>query len=95
MRKGDSPHFPKLEFKKGQKNMEENKSNITFKRKLPDPEELKQEIPFSKAGQEIKKKKDKEIADVFEGKDNRFILIIGPCSADREKPVMEYMNSSR
>lgn len=72
--------------------MEENKSNITFKRKLPDPEELKQEIPFSKAGQEIKKKKDKEIADVFEGKDNRFILIIGPCSADREKPVMEYMN---
>lgn len=70
----------------------ENSSNMIFKRKLPMPDELKKEIPLSKEGKEIKAKRDKEIADIFTGKSNKFILIIGPCSADREVSVMDYIH---
>lgn len=69
----------------------ENNSNINFKRKLPIPEELKAQMPISKEGKEIKAKKDKEIADVFRGKSDKFILIIGPCSADRSDSVLDYI----
>ena len=67
-------------------------SNIRFKRVLPKPEELRKQMPLSKRGEEIKQKRDKEIADVFRGKSNKFILIIGPCSADRVEPVMDYIH---
>ena len=67
-------------------------SNIRFKRELPKPEELRKQMPLSKRGEEIKQKRDKEIADVFSGKSNKFILIIGPCSADRVEPVMDYIH---
>lgn len=70
----------------------ENNTNIDFKRKLPIPKELKAEMPLSKEGEEIKAKRDKEIAEVFRGKSNKFILIIGPCSADRIDSVMDYLN---
>ncbi len=66
--------------------------NIKFKRKLPIPSELKKEMPLSKQGEETKTKLDKEIADVFRGKSDKFILIIGPCSADRVEPVMDYIS---
>lgn len=71
--------------------MEKN-SNITYKRRLPDPEELKKELPLSKKAEEIKEKRDKEIAEVFRGKSNKFILIIGPCSADRMDSVLDYIH---
>ncbi len=70
----------------------ENNLNINFKRKLPLPEELKKEMPLSEEGKKIKEKRDKEIADVFRGKSNKFILIIGPCSADRMDSVLDYIN---
>ena len=38
----------------------------------------------------VKRKRDKEIKDIFEGRDDRFVLIIGPCSADNEESVLEY-----
>ena len=60
-------------------------------RQLPTPEELKAQFPLPEAVQNIKKKRDKEIEDIFTGKDNRFLLIIGPCSADREDAVLDYM----
>lgn len=60
-------------------------------RQLPAPEELKAQFPLSEAVQNIKKRRDKEIEDIFTGKDNRFLLIIGPCSADREDAVLDYM----
>ena len=41
---------------------------------------------------ETKKQRDKEIADVFTGKSNKFLLIIGPCSADKEEPVLDYIS---
>ncbi len=58
---------------------------------LPTPEKLKAEFPVTEEIKEIKEKRDQEIKDVFTGKDSRFLLIIGPCSADREDAVLDYM----
>lgn len=69
----------------------ENIYNIEFKRKLPIPQEIKKEMPLSKEAEEIKTKRDAEIADVFTGKSNKFLLIIGPCSADRADSVLDYI----
>ena len=48
--------------------------------------------PLSDKIVETKKQRDKEIADVFTGKSNKFLLIIGPCSADKEEPVLDYIS---
>lgn len=58
---------------------------------IPTPEEIKREIPLTKAALEVKSKRDLEIRAVLEGKSSKKLLIIGPCSADREDSVMEYM----
>ena len=68
----------------------DNHANLEFKRKLPIPKELKEEMPLSKEGERIKEEKDKEIAEIFRGESNKLILIIGPCSADRLESVMDY-----
>lgn len=60
-------------------------------KELPTPEELKRQFPISDDIKEIKEKRDIEIRNIFEGKDNRLLLIIGPCSADREDAVLDYM----
>lgn len=59
---------------------------------LPDPEEIKKKYPASDKVTAIKQERDKEIADVFTGKSNKFILIIGPCSADKEDSVIDYIS---
>lgn len=59
---------------------------------LPSPAEIKERYPLSKELQEIKRQRDKEIADIITGKDDRFLLIVGPCSADSEEPVIDYVN---
>lgn len=69
--------------------------NMNFLRKLPTPQEIKQLYPVSEELQAIKAKNDKEIQDVFLGKSNKFILIIGPCSADREDAVIDYIKRLR
>ena len=56
---------------------------------LPTPEDLKKEFPLPYKVQKIKKQRDQEIEDIFTGKDDRLILIIGPCSADREDAAPE------
>ncbi len=66
--------------------------NMTFIRKLPVPKEIKQQMPLTQNGTEIKKKRDEEIASVFTGESDKFLLIIGPCSADREEPVLDYVS---
>lgn len=66
--------------------------NMNFKRKLPTPQELKEMYPLSEDLAKIKAKNDKEIEDIFSGKSDKFLLIIGPCSADREDAVVEYMH---
>ena len=59
---------------------------------LPLPADLKAEYPLSEEILEIKKKRDQEIRDIFTGKSDKFIVIVGPCSADNEDSVCEYVN---
>ena len=59
---------------------------------LPSPTELKEEYPLSEKLAELKKKRDQEIRDIFTGKSDKFAVIIGPCSADNEDSVCEYVN---
>ena len=54
--------------------------NMNFKRKLPIPMEIKEQFPLSYKHEQMKEKRDIEIKNIFEGKDDRFILVIGPCS---------------
>lgn len=69
--------------------------NMTFKRKLPTPQEIKQMYPLDENLAKIKAKNDQEIKDVFLGKSNKFILIIGPCSADNSEAVLDYIGRLR
>ncbi len=62
-----------------------------FIRKLPTPEEIKEQFPVSPELIALKKQRDAEIRDVFTGKSNKFLLIIGPCSADNEVAVCDYV----
>ena len=66
--------------------------SFNYLKKMPTPEEIKEQLPVSEKIQEIKKQRDKEIADIITGKDDRFLCIIGPCSADNEDAVCEYIN---
>ncbi len=67
-------------------------NNMEFIRKLPIPRDIKEQFPVSDEIKAIKERRDKEIADVFTGASDKFLLIIGPCSADREDAVLEYVN---
>ena len=69
--------------------------NMVFKRELPSTKELKNMYPLSDELAQIKKENDEEVKKIFTGASNRFLLIIGPCSADREDAVLEYMNKLR
>ena len=69
--------------------------NMKFLRHLPIPMEVKEQFPISERAQEIKRTRDREIRDVFEGKDDRLLLIIGPCSADNEEAVLDYLGRLR
>ncbi len=68
---------------------------MEFIRKLPIPKELKEQYPIDDKLKKIKADRDVEIQNIFEGRDDRFLLIIGPCSADREDAVLEYMTKLR
>ncbi|MBQ8562451.1 MAG: 3-deoxy-7-phosphoheptulonate synthase [Firmicutes bacterium] len=61
-----------------------------FIRKLPIPMEIKERYPLTKSVTKIKLERDEEIAKIFTGKSDKFLLIIGPCSADNEDSVMDY-----
>ena len=64
--------------------------DMRFLRKLPVPKEIKERFPVDKAIADIKAKRDEEMKAIFDGKLDKFILIIGPCSADREDSVLDY-----
>ena len=66
--------------------------NIKFIRKLPIPMDLKAQFPLKAEYAEKKAVRDAEIADVFTGISNKLILVIGPCSADREDAVLDYIS---
>lgn len=64
-------------------------------RKLPTPQELKEQLPVSTEVVAVKAQRDEEIRNIFEGKDDRLILVIGPCSADNEDAVIDYISRLR
>lgn len=65
---------------------------MNFLRKLPIPRDVKNEFPLSEKILAHKAKKDAEIADLFANRDKRFVLVIGPCSADNEDSVLDYVS---
>ena len=65
---------------------------MEFDRKLPIPKMIKEQFPLAEELKELKKKKDIEIRNVFAGDSDKFILIIGPCSADNEDSVLDYVS---
>ena len=69
--------------------------NLEFKRKLPIPKEIKEMYPISEEGMLAKQKNDEEIRKIFTGESNKLLLVIGPCSADREDAVIDYINRLR
>jgi 3-deoxy-7-phosphoheptulonate synthase len=64
---------------------------MLFERRLPSADEIKEQFPLSEALKQNKIIRDKEISDVFYGSSDKFLLIIGPCSADRPDAVLDYM----
>ena len=65
--------------------------SMKFKRLLPIPKEIREEMPLSADMAGKKADFDAQVADVLTGRDPRRLLIIGPCSADREDSVLEYV----
>ena len=66
--------------------------NLTFYRKLPIPKEIKAEFPISEELKALRQKRLDEMTDIFTGKSDKLVLVIGPCSADAEAPVLEYVH---
>ena len=62
---------------------------MIFKRKLPIPQEVKEMLPLSEELAAVKAKNDEELRKIFTGESKKFLLVIGPCSADREDAVMD------
>jgi len=68
---------------------------MNFQRKLPVPQEVKKDFPVIEHMAQIKAARDEEIKAIFDGRSDKFILIIGPCSADHSEPVLEYISRLR
>lgn len=66
--------------------------SFTFINELPSPAEIKKEYPLSKELMALKAERDHMIRNVIAGKDERFLVIIGPCSADNEDSVCDYVS---
>ena len=68
---------------------------MNFHRKLPIPQEVKKEYPLTKRMEQVKAARDESIRAVFDGSSDKFLLVIGPCSADHKEPVLEYISRLR
>lgn len=66
--------------------------NIELKRKLPAAKKVQEMYPLRAEDKKQKAENDKAIKNIFTGEDDRLILIIGPCSADRDDAVLEYIS---
>ena len=65
---------------------------MSFKyiQEIPAPETILKDIPVSEDLKKLKAARDRQIRDVFEGNTEKFVLIVGPCSADNEDSVCDY-----
>lgn len=68
---------------------------MNFHRKLQIPQEVKKEFPLTDTMYDVKSRRDAAIKAVFEGTSDKFILVIGPCSAEHREPVLEYISRLR
>ena len=68
---------------------------MNFHRKLPIPQDVKKEYPLTSRMVQIKAERDESIRAVFDGRSDKFILVIGPCSADHSEPVLAYISRLR
>ena len=66
--------------------------SIELLKKLPTPTEIKADYPVTQKVARIKEERDEMIRKVFTGESDKFLVIIGPCSADNEEAVCEYIN---
>ncbi len=69
--------------------------NMEFLRKLPIPQQIKNRYPLDENMLSVKQQRDNEIKSIFEGKNDKFLLIIGPCSADNRESVLDYISRLR
>ena len=65
--------------------------NAKFIRKLPIPMDIKKEFPVTEEVAKVREARVEEMRAILDGRDSRLMLIIGPCSADREDSVMDYV----
>ena len=63
---------------------------FTFINKLPTPAEIREQFPLDQKLAQIKQQRDEDVKKVFTGESDKFIVIIGPCSADNEESVCDY-----
>ncbi len=66
--------------------------SFEFIKKLPTPEEIKNAYPMTEKSVKAKQERDKLIQEIFTGKSDKFLVVIGPCSADNEDAVCDYIN---
>ena len=66
--------------------------SFTSIRTIPSPEEIISMTPLDEHLKKVKAERDKEIKEIFSGKSNKLVVIIGPCSADDEDSVCDYVN---
>ena len=69
--------------------------NMQFFRKLPIPKEIKEQYPMTDELKKIKADRDEAIKAIFRGESDKFLLVIGPCSADSEDSVLDYISRLR
>lgn len=66
--------------------------SLQYVKEAPSPEEILKQFPLPEEHKKWKEQRDREIARVFTGESSKFIVIIGPCSADNEDAVCDYVN---
>ncbi len=69
--------------------------NMDFKRKLPIPKLVKEQYPMTEEMLAVKQKRDEELRRIFTGESDRFLLVVGPCSADFKESVLDYIGRLR
>jgi 3-deoxy-7-phosphoheptulonate synthase len=65
---------------------------FTYRQRLPEAETIRQQLPLTPALRELKTVRDRAVVDIICGRSDKFLLIIGPCSADNENAVCEYVS---
>ena len=69
--------------------------NMIFERKLTIPKEVKEMYPLTEEMKNVVATRAREIQNLFTGNDDRLVLVIGPCSADRDDSVLDYISRLR